>query len=264
MKIIYWNTKKAEDLNRILELLIQESPNILFLAEVTPDLLTQKENEQKLKNAGYEYFENPGCERIQIISRIDLNINLSIQNKYYTSIKVDDISTYIISVHLPSQMFQHIDGLKKVIRNLRNTIDLSLGNSLEKRILFIGDFNVNPFEKPMIDFDGFAATNSINYRKKITHLGESLNPYYNVTWRLYSREYFPGTKFFQRPSASSFDILEFHYLDQVIISHKLKEELMKDQISIIEKTENFSFFDIDKNRIEGSDHSPIMYEFKIA
>lgn len=261
MKCIYWNTKSIQDVNRIADLLMQELPDFFFLSEINKHLL--ETNNDKFISLGYEYYLNPGCERVSIIKNLKTEAQLGIQNKYFTTVKAIDINTYIISLHLPSQLFQHMDSLKEYIRDLRLRIDIEIGPSDEKQILLIGDFNVNPYEKPMIDFDGFLATNSTKARRKIVHLGNTKNIYYNPTWQLYSRKSFPGTKYFPRPSASSYDIIEYHFLDQVVISQLLSEKIHDEKIKVIESSSNYSFYNIENNSVEGSDHLPLSYQFSL-
>ena len=261
MKCIYWNTNDIKAFDRIEDLLNHKSPDLLFLSEIKSSFI--EVNHSTLLKLGYEYYENPGCDRVSIIKKVDLPTELKLQNYYYTVIRIINTDTFFVSIHLPSQMFQHMKALKEFIRDFRNDIDIEIGSSLEKKIVVIGDFNVNPHEDPMIDFDGFLATNSTNSRKTITHLGKKRATYYNPTWQLYSRKQFPGTKAFNRPSGSSYDILEYHYLDQVVISQYLLSNILNDTIEVIEKTDNFIFYNDGKNKIIGSDHLPLLYQFKI-
>ncbi len=260
MTSIYWNTNNISTFTEIESLLTHYSPDLLFLSEISDELI--ENNKNNLTKLGFEHFENPGCERVLIIKKISLNVDLKIQNYYYTSIIDKKTDTCFISIHLPSQMFQHMDGLKEFIRDFRFEIDVEIGSSLEKNIIVIGDFNVNPHEKPMIDFDGFLATNSINSRKTITHLTKKRTTYYNPTWKLYSRTKFPGTKSFNRPSGSSYDVLEHHFLDQVVISQHLLSSIIEEKIEVIEKTKNIDFYDEKKNKSIVSDHLPLLYQFK--
>jgi hypothetical protein len=128
----------------------------------------------------------------------------------------------------------------------------------------MGDFNINPFEKPMIDFDGFGASNSIKLRKEAVHLQKRKALYYNPTWILYRENSFPGTKYFKRPSGSSFDILEHHFLDQVVLSYQMSQNIIFENINVLRKTKNFTLFNISTNSIDFSDHLPLIYEYKIA
>ena len=262
MKLLYWNTKGCSDFLLIKSLLNQENPDALFLSETNESLIISHLDE--LRKINYEHFENPGCDRIIIIKKKSSLLLLSKQSTYYTSIKDSKNKVSIISVHLPSQMFQHIDGLKSHIRDFREEIDTQFGSSLTENILIIGDFNVNPFEKPMIDFDGFAASNSIKLRKKATHLGKEKILYYNPTWTLYKANKFPGTKYFKRPSGSSFDILEHHFLDQAVLSYYMSQNIKSENIEVLYQTAECVFFDHIKNSISLSDHLPLIYEYLMS
>lgn len=260
MKFLYWNTNNINTLDEIIDLLSQEKPHIFFLSEISE--LTLNDNITNLETIGYKLLLNPGCLRVRIIYKIDIDLELGIQNKYFTHVKLSEQNAHIISLHLPSQMFQHMDSLKEFIRDFRNKIDTNIGSPEEQNIIIIGDFNVNPFEKPMIDFDGFSATNSIKSRKKITHLGKQKSLYYNPTWKLYNNNDFPGTKYFRRPSASSYDIIEHHFLDQVVISPKLLEIISNEDIKVITQSSKYKYFSNEINSILISDHLPLSYEIK--
>ncbi len=225
----YWNTKNIDSADIIIDILKQEKPILFFLSEF--NIENSNDLESKLIGKDYEVFENPGCERITVLKRIDINIELNLQSKFFTILNLVDNDMFIVSLHLPSQMYQSLDSLKEILRNLRNTIDEDIGSSAETKILIIGDFNVNPYESPMINYDGFVSTNSPKAKHTINYSGLSRTTYYNPTWQLYSRNNFPGTKQFKRPSATSYDVIEFHYLDQVLISQKLLENMDEEFIN---------------------------------
>lgn len=262
MKCIFWNIGEPLNFSAVIDILKYEIPDMFFLAEMPQEKIVQFESD--LKSIGFEYFLNPGCTRITIIKKIVFNVNLARQATYYSCVKEITNKVYVIAVHLPSQMYQSIDGLKSFFRRFRSEIDSEIGDSLTENILIIGDFNVSPFEKPMIDFDGFSASNSVNLRNEAVHLSERKSLYYNPTWLLYGTNHFPGTKYFKRPSASSFDILEHHFLDQVLLSYQLRKNIQFEKIRILEKTNNFVFFNAKKNKICLSDHLPLIYEYKFA
>jgi exonuclease III len=261
MTIVYWNTKNNNTLDRIVDILLCKDVDVIFLSEIDKEVI--ETNIDSLTKYGYEYFENPGCKRVIIIKKISFEIELKQQNYYYTVVKEVKNDINIISIHSPSQMYQNMKALKEFIRDFRNTIDSEIGSSLDKKIIVIGDFNINPHEEAMIDFDGFLATNTTRGRQTITHLKKQRTTYYNPTWQLYSRTNFPGTKAFQRPSASVYDVLEHHFLDQVVISQNLLSSIFEDSIEVVENTDDFVFFDEAKNSTLGSDHLPLLYKFKI-
>jgi|GEM_PF-1861293 len=261
MKCIYWNTKQITTIDYIIDIIEQENPDVFFLSEINVNTILS--NTIALNKISFEHFPNPGCDRVIIIKNKKFSINLGRQSTYYSTVICPEQNIFLISVHLPSQMFQSFDGLKGFMRNFRAEIDQEIGSSITENILIIGDFNINPFEKPMIDFDGFAASNSINFRAKITHLSIEKTLYYNPTWQLYSRTYFPGSKHFNRPSGSAYDIIEHHYLDQVVLSHCLTKNIVTEKIDVVEKTAKFVFFDKLNYKIKISDHLPLTYDFNI-
>jgi exonuclease III len=261
MKIIYWNTNNISKINQIIDICSTERPDIFFLSEIDEKLL--EDNNQYFNDINYEYFLNPGSERVKILKKLNLKIDLGLQHKYYSFISMKENNLNLISLHFPSQIYQPMESLKEFIRNFRNTIDNRIGSPLEERIILIGDFNVNPFEKPMLDFDGFSATNNISSKGEVRHLGQVRTLYYNPTWQLYSNKKFPGTMYYKRPSSSSYDILEHHLLDQVIISIKLLNEIKSEQIKTIERTSNFVFKRENSNKIYESDHLPLSYQINL-
>lgn len=261
MNYTYWNTNNIRANDMIVEIAKIENVDLFFLAEFNKNQLTELEAD--LEKNDYELFENPGCKRITIIKKKTINLDLSIQNPYYSVVVHKETGINVVSLHLPSQLWQSLDSLKEFMRDLRNNLDNEIGTSAEAKILLIGDFNVNPYESPMTHYDGFLCTNSPKAKHTINHLGKSRTTYYNPTWQLYSRVNFPGTKQFNRPSTTSYDVLEFHYLDQVVISQKLLESIEEESINVIENTKNFTFFNQEKNVIELSDHLPLIYKFKI-
>lgn len=259
MKFIYWNTKNFREIRAIIEICKEYSPDIIFLSETSSIFID--ENTDQLAEIGYQNFKNPGCDRIVILSKVSINIDLGIQSHYYTNVKVLGID--VIAVHFPATMHHHMSALRNHLLNFRNLINVEIGKSSETAILIIGDLNVNPFEAPMINFDGFMATNSPNARESVTNLGDCRETYYNPTWMLFADNRFPGTMKFPRPSAVSFDILEFHFLDQVLLSQNLKNMLDGEIIETIKETSSFAFYNSRNNRVDYSDHLPIVYEFKI-
>ncbi|WP_123922184.1 exonuclease/endonuclease/phosphatase family protein [Flavobacterium plurextorum] len=263
MKLIYWNTKNNNSLDCIIDILEDYDPDFLFLSEID-EVLLEKGNTD-LNRIDFEYYDNPGCDRVKIVKKKSLKCNLNYQTKYYTTIYLPILDLHIVSVHLPSQMFQHQNALKCFIRDVRNEIDSKIGNSNLKNIIIIGDFNVNPFEPALIEFDGFGATNSTNFRRKISHLSTNSEKilYYNPTWKLYEKNHFPGSKYFARPSGSSFDILEHHLLDQVLISRNLLFNIESEKIDFIVHSKKNIFFDNLKNKILISDHLPLSFEFEL-
>jgi len=262
MKLIFWNTKLCNEFDVIKSILTSETPDLLFLAEFDQNLLLS--NLFTLNSIDYEHYLNPGCDKIIIIKKKNLvNIELSLQHKDYSALYFKKINLYIISLHMPSQMSYNLDALKYNISEFKFEFENYIGNSVEKNILLIGDFNVNPFESPIVHFDGLSATNTRNFNVIKTFRSKQKYIYYNPTWKLYTDNDFPGTFVKKRPSGSVFDVIDHHYLDQVILSYRLKENLISEEIKTLKKTEEYTFCDIRRNKVLLSDHLPLKYVFEI-
>lgn len=262
MKIIYWNTHKHNDLAPLEQIILGKNPDFFFISEF--DITLKDGLSEFIFDNEYQILETPGCKRIMSIAKNTYQVELLTQNTHYTMLKtsVYENEMYIIALHLPSQLYASLDSQKNYLRNLRYEIDSTIGKSTDKNIIVIGDFNVNPFESPMINFDGFGASNCKMARKKIKYQNDEITTYINPTWQLYSRFNAPGTINYPRPSSYSFDVLEWHYLDQVVISQKLSELIIEDSIEIIEKINTLSFFNVDCRSVLISDHLPIFYSFR--
>lgn len=262
MKIIFWNTKNVANFDIILSIIEQEQPDLFYLAEFSNSEIIK--HKKSLETINYEYFINPICDKIITLKEKKLsNISLSIQHKDYSCIYYRNYDLHIIALHMPSQMSYNLDALKYNLSIFKSEFENHIGYSDDKNILLIGDFNVNPFESPIISFDGLGATNTINFNSRKTFRGSEQSIYYNPTWNLYSKKHFPGTFRKTRPSNTVFDIIDHHLLDQVIISQKLLKVIKNDNLDIIYKTSDFDIFDEAKLKINFSDHLPIKYEFEI-
>jgi exonuclease III len=262
MKLIFWNTKKINDFRIIISILNDESPDFLFLAEFNHDELNSHMSELNIIN--YEHFLNPGCDKILIIKKKEItDIDLSLQHKDYSAIYIKSIDVHIISLHMPSQLNYGLDALKHNLSEFKFQFETHIGNSEQKSILLIGDFNVNPFEAPIVNYDGLSATNTTNFNVIKVFRSQENHIYYNPTWKLYSNINFPGTFRKVRPSNSVFDVIDHHYLDQVILSHKLLKRITNEDISTLLQTSEYDIFNIALNKIMHSDHLPIKYEFQL-
>ena len=62
MTSIFWNTNNISTFTEIESLLTHYSPDLLFLSEISDELI--ENNKNNLTKLGFEHFENPGCERV--------------------------------------------------------------------------------------------------------------------------------------------------------------------------------------------------------
>lgn len=265
MKLLFWNLQKKQVDSEILELVVEQEPEFAAFAEGSG--IDIENIIGKLKSdfdKDYEHVENPGCDKIIILKQVCLNISLMNQNKDYSLISLsNNEETYLLGfVHLPSKLHQTEEQQRRACERLYNQIrNEEVTNDISNSIV-IGDFNINPFESPMISFSGLAATNGIDcsQRDSIVSDGETKKLFFNPMWTLYS-EYKdrPGSHRYIKTGVS---VNSWHFLDQVIIRPSLIEQFDFDELKFITSTSNHALVN-GSGKPTISDHLPLVCKFNI-
>jgi hypothetical protein len=144
--------------------------------------------------------------------------------------------------------------LMYLTRDLEN-IELEYRN---RNSLIVGDFNVNPFEEPMVSACAGHALSSrqIVQKSKRTVSGRQYNMFYNPMWNLFGDSNNPpGTYYYNASSQVNYF---WNIFDQVIIRPELMKNFDLNNLKIITKVDNIQF--LNKNNIPIiSDHLPIVF-----
>ncbi|TRW91484.1 hypothetical protein [Candidatus Methylobacter oryzae] len=265
MKFLFWNIQKKSLINEIAELISESNCQIYAFAESSDEII-----EETIKllikqyNIACYLYPNPGCEKIKIVIMGQVeNITLLNQNTHYSLIKISGQHNELIVcfVHFPSKLHHTLNQLRRISELLRNQIlDEENSNGISDTLV-IGDFNVDPFEMPMISFTGMAATNGIScsQRESIVCDGEENRLFYNPMWTLYSsHKERPGTHKYIRTGE---DVVSWHFLDQVIIRPTLIDRFKFESLKLVKKTKNYNYLNI--NQVPKlSDHLPLMCEIE--
>lgn len=264
MKLLFWNIQKKDLTNQVAELIGEQHPTIISLAEseginVSNFLNTLKE-QFSLK---YKHIENPGCDKINIFCLDEINLDLSYQHKDYSMVKLPfNNGTYLLCfVHLPSKLHQTDEQQRRACERLYNSVLLEEGSHNTDNTIIMGDFNVNPYEPAMISFSGLAASNGIDCSKRnsITSDGESKKLFYNPMWTLYSQyKERPGSHQYTKTGVS---VSSWHFLDQVIIRPSLVESFNFNELKFLTKTKTFNHIS-NIGRPTTSDHLPLVCAFR--
>lgn len=260
MKLLFWNTNKRPLVEEIAELISERDCCIYAFAEVSEETI---DNVVILLNERYDIacaqYDTPGCERIRLIVRISTTkVSLLNQHKYYSLIKVKISNQFIIVgfVHFPSKYSHSHDEIRRASELLCSNIAIEEERYGIDESIVIGDFNVDPFEMPMISFTGMGATNGIACSKRgvVTRSEERRKLFYNPMWVLYSKnKERPGSFKYSRLGE---DVVSWHFLDQVVIRPSLIESFDFESLELIEGSENFNY--LNRNMAPAlSDHIPL-------
>ncbi|WP_320153151.1 hypothetical protein [uncultured Tolumonas sp.] len=72
MKFLFWNMQKKELSDQLAELILENKPDIACFAESTQEII---ENTltivNKTSTSNYSLINNPGCDKLKIITRLD-------------------------------------------------------------------------------------------------------------------------------------------------------------------------------------------------
>lgn len=265
MKFLFWNLQNKPLIEEAAELVIESKCDICAFSEISDGTL---DNVVKLLFKKYKIecspYLTPGCDRIKIIIiGRDENISLLNQHKYYSLIKISKNDHNLIAgfVHFPSKLHHSPDELRRASEILRKQLILEENLHAIADSLIMGDFNVDPFEMPMVSFSGMSATNGIDCsrREKVTRGGEDTRLFYNPMWTLYS-------SYKDRPGGYKYsrlgeDVVSWHFLDQVLIRPTLIDTFMFESLRLINGTENYNY--LNTNQAPSlSDHLPLMCEIE--
>ncbi len=265
MKFIFWNIHKQPLVEEIAELIAEKQCDICAFAETDEETINQAVELLRDKyQIDCSLYLNPGCDRITIIVVGELKISLLNQQRYFSLVKIKGKNKELIAgfVHFPSQLNCTLDALGDIFARFRSQLVIEEVRCHIQDSMVIGDFNVNPFERPMISFRSMGATNGqdCSLRRSIKSYEVSNQLFYNPMWTLYAahKERPGGHKYLNTPN----HVLTWHFLDQVIIRPSLIEYFNFESLLVIKRTKNFNY--LNNNQVpKVSGHLPLMCEIAI-
>lgn len=283
-KFLFWNVNKKNFSDLIVELVKELSIDVIILAEVLqesssnasgknainlPELKTILNNE-----TGKQYFSRfRSGQKIVLIDSLENGQNVSTdEDKRLSSCKynINNEEILVVGVHLRDRYTHDLSDLFDLAGQHREFID---SYKIDK-VIAIGDFNMNPYEKGIMGATGFNAIFSkeeiiYNPQRKFGYKNKSF--YYNASWDAYKLSSPQGTYYYSDNNSSLNPY--WNLLDQVLFSSSMMdayisnsfkiiteisgEELLKDVTS---RTTKIKKKVIDNNY---SDHLPIVFEVDI-
>ena len=181
-----------------------------------------------------------------LINGIDVNINGKLEK------------ILIVGVHLPSKIIGEREQNIKAAQ-LLSYISQTVENLKEKikteKVIFVGDFNLDPYESPLYDGTGLKTTNCPYSPAKISNYGVEQILYYNPSHHLLGNldKNAYGTYFHQ---------YNWSAIDQVIISKELYSFFLSSKFEVL-LLENNKLLKNNRPNKSLSDHLPIKFEFNI-
>jgi exonuclease III len=266
MRYLFWNTNK-KDVDKIIYSMIEEyNPTIIALAEYEKNVEDLAKDIKKRTNKSYVAIEKLAC-RVQILINEKLgdsighcadHTNYTIKILPYNSYNVDHIVAF---VHLPSKMQDNREKNRHLLEQITCKIN-DLDDNRNRKVIILGDFNLNPYEEAMTYLTGCNAVSSKNVAMRICRKDRSEKDkkyfyYYNPMWNfLGDFNDTNGTYYYEKTSDHS---RYWNTFDQFVVSPALIRDI--DKIEIIKNVGGISLGN--KNGIPNSnisDHYPLYFK----
>ncbi|ADQ15727.1 endonuclease/exonuclease/phosphatase family protein [Halanaerobium hydrogeniformans] len=263
MNYLFWNTNRNKINNYLKSLIIELNCDIVVLAEYKDDintLLTKLTNE----NFGLYHVPKIGCQRIDILTKYTPGlIEHFAETSYYTIKKIphDKLGFHNIgAVHFPSKLHMtKLDYLIEMI-NFKKDLEKAENNLSNNNTIVVGDFNMNPFEEPLIAATGMHSLSSKRIAKTYerTVKGRKHSMFYNPMWNFFGdSDNLPGTYFYNNSKEINYF---WNIFDQVIIRPNLIENFDEENIMIVNKIGNINLLGLSNRPDQNiSDHLPLFF-----
>jgi hypothetical protein len=265
MRFLFWNLNKNDIPGWVHKLALQESADVLILAEcsIPPAQLLEQLNAD---SSDYHYA--PGnCGHLVFFTRFDANFLTPIIENHRISIRRLALPArqpiLVAAAHLPSKLnFSDDDQIFESV-HLAGLIDEAEKSEGHQRTILLGDLNMNPFEVGMVAARG--GLNAVMNRRVAVDGPRTVQKgkykfFYNPMWGHFGdRGPAGGTFYFEsgRPVCYFWNIF-----DQVLLRPDLLDGFAHEQVRILTQVRGYSLLRDDgcPDKTMASDHLPVLLD----
>lgn len=263
MNYLFWNTNKKKINNILKDIIIENNCDIVALAEYEDDIKSLINSLDKEHIDMYE-FKMIACKRITLITKFKpMFIGRFSDSSHYVILKIphESMQHHLVTfVHLPSKLHSNNTDLLFEVRELVTNLEKDECKCNCNNSIIIGDFNINPFESPMISAGSahaISCKNVVSKRKR--RIGDiDYKMFYNPMWNLFGdNKGVPGTYYY---SGSGHEVYFWNIFDQVIIRPEVIQFFKSDSLKIITNVKETNLLNSNgKPNKNISDHLPIFF-----
>ncbi|MGN7854279.1 hypothetical protein [Exiguobacterium sp. 22311] len=296
-KFLFWNVNRKNMSELIISMVLNLDIDVIVLAEFPQksksinqgseskesieEFIDIKEFTKKLKDVTKKNFKSRfiSGQKIVLIDNFENELVLSSKEDKrmsYCKYEINNKKFMITGVHLRDKYNNDVTDLYEDAHFQRLLVDTDAEDI--NKIIVVGDFNMNPFEKGMMGFSGFNAIFSkeevIYHPEGRTFFGNSKTFYYNASWEAYNYKETLGTYYYDQ-SSSSYNPY-WNMFDQALFSADLINSYVPGSFSIINEIEalNISLLKNKRSKTsknqkkvinseDYSDHLPITFEVNL-
>ena len=264
-RILFWNVKRKDLTDLVCDLALETNADIVVLNESSaPEQATLGELKKRVAKT-FQFPSSNSADRFHCFTRFKSYGLTEIHKGFRTSIRTLHIqnTTYLLG-------FVHGVDIRNYDAETRQSFAEELGDEIRfvkseqknNRLILVGDFNMNPFDRGMNLARGLNAMSSrdcvaAGQRKYLT---KKYDFYYNPMWSHLGDNSSgpPGTAY----DTSNQGIYGWSMLDQVIVNQSIVE--IFDSVEILTGSKTHRLADA-RGRPDGeaySDHFPILVKLK--
>lgn len=268
MRILFWNINKSMEAASILPQLLEENDvDILLIAEggaIFPAIYKLIGSVGNKKYFPDSIRANPRLDWFSTYQWLDKShifdgAGISIK-EFYPPVGE---SVLIAGMHSPSLLHRSPDDLNELMRRNAQFVREAEEKIEHKRTVVVGDFNLNPHERGLISSESFHATMDKNQALKGSRTvnGQARDYFYNPMWSIYGSEKNGILGTYRYHSSSSVELF-WHCFDQVLLRPSLIPRMRENAVVLISEIDGKPLYNRNKNKIEFSDHLPILLNLK--
>lgn len=268
MVILFWNIAR----NRIEEILGEaceaHEVDILMLAEAEQrswDLVRNLSSHKEYRWKEIEFIRS----RVRFFTRYPEDCVRSVYDDARVSIKnvalPGLLQVLIVGVHLRSKLYGDEADRDFEVRHVRDVMLESEAKVGHKNTVVIGDFNMAPFETPLVSAAGLHAVmdRQVAQRESRQVGGESFEFLFNPMWSRLGDETEgpPGTYYYGRSRV----VNHFWYaLDQVLLRPGLIRAYERGRMSVLQRISDRPLLKGGRPDRQISDHLPLLVELHLG
>lgn len=267
LRILFWNLNKKNLGDNVIDLVNHYKADIVLLAEST----TEYTKNLKEKMSGFQLRVPLSKSKVKIFDNLEGSSLQFLDKKQAdrsTTViyEINGEKILIVGVHLFSQAAMKNPDTRLIYAGNELAVIEKLEDFYQTdKTILIGDFNMNPYEKGMVDFFGLHAVMCRNTalgppRKMPQELTKGF--FFNPSWQAYNnvaQQEPPGTLFYDKDPYQGY-LNYWNLLDQVIIRPRLISNNQSFEIitSGGPRTPSLLKNNVPDNE-QYSDHLPILY-----
>ncbi len=265
LNFLFWNLNKKELSETVCRLVSEHHVDILILTELMS--VYRANILMKLNEKRNEFFVF-SFDRITVYTRFNKHeLQTRYEDKYFViqELNIGNTSVWIVALHLRSKLYQTENSQYQFATEIKRKIESRIG--YRENVVFVGDFNLNPFEVPMVAAGGFHAIADREIAtSKTPIIAETKYPMlYNPMWNFFgdaNGHPAKGTYFYKNAQHVNY---YWNIFDQVLLGKKFAKSFDSNKIQIVTSCENHSFLN-SKGFIDSknySDHLPLKFSLNL-